>query len=744
MITRKVIKIRMHDIILNNKQYDLMLDACTRANNILFYVYQFIRLFILHKYEKKETIPLIDENFVKICFKILSKSSAGPKNKNYSIIDELEIFCKNNCLFLLHSFDSKNLSSVIDYLITSVVTNINNNILLNYEKYVNRFVNSFYKNKQTKISFIELKKLKEDLVLNKCSNIKFQEWFDKHRNNMFDESFINYNEIINPQLFLKNMIYMNNVLELNTSKQFQFFPLKKSFDLNHIIIDTKSLIEICDLSKNKNEYLKNITEQKNEIWKEVFNMNHKIFKMNKPKTNEQKIDKQNVVNGTKYNFDYIIQTDCTSVSLIFIEQSEQIKSEKKKAKMKVAKVEAKELLRDKTTEEKQKIKEDKAKNKIDKQNEQKLNDIKKKKEHIVKIKNKEVTTKTEFQYITVLDEKTISDNYVVIDPGKKSLLKILGKNGVKMSYSYARRKKEIKTEYFNKKIRKIKKKIKEKIETEINKLEIALTKNSCKTVNKIKFMEYIKDIYEIKDKITEEQIKSKCNVYKWYRFLNEKRSIDNLVNEIKEKYGEDVIIFIGDWSEGNSQLKNSPSTPRIGLKRKLNKYFKVYNLDEYNTSKKNCYTEKDNTNMCVKIYNKKSELYKTCITETQDEIKKMKDEYIKKHPKIIRDDVKYKKLDMEIEKRKNEINKNHIKIKYNEILKNKIKEKQIGKEEIKLHSVLTYKMERKNTVGKKEILGCINRDNNSCKNMIKIVEEYKTTKTRPIYLERPNKIIVCN
>jgi len=51
-------------------------------------------------------------------------------------------------------------------------------------------------------------------------------------------------------------------------------------------------------------------------------------------------------------------------------------------------------------------------------------------------------------------------------------------------------------------------------------------------------------------------------------------------------------------------MKHFVSTPRIGLKRKLKKHFKVYNLDEYRTSKM-CYkTKKETKNLKVKIKDK--------------------------------------------------------------------------------------------------------------------------------------------
>jgi len=47
----------------------------------------------------------------------------------------------------------------------------------------------------------------------------------------------------------------------------------------------------------------------------------------------------------------------------------------------------------------------------------------------------------------------------------------------------------------------------------------------------------------------------------------------------------------------------------------------------------------------------------------------------------------------------------------------------------KQHSILTYQMENKR-------LGCINRDKNSCKNMLKIVNHWKDYRTRPKILDR--------
>jgi hypothetical protein len=108
-----------------------------------------------------------------------------------------------------------------------MLTNIENNIKLNFFKYVNRFVNSVFKKqnndlieKADKGKKSELKKLlnkeiyeiKQDLLNNTLnSNIKYHVWINTHRNKIFNKDFVNSYEFDvenNPQKYLKSMIYM--------------------------------------------------------------------------------------------------------------------------------------------------------------------------------------------------------------------------------------------------------------------------------------------------------------------------------------------------------------------------------------------------------------------------------------------------------------------------------------------------------------------------------------------------------
>ena len=86
--------------------------------------------------------------------------------------------------------------------------------------------------------------------------------------------------------------------------------------------------------------------------------------------------------------------------------------------------------------------------------------------------------------------------------------------------------------------------------------------------------------------------------YKWYAYINKTRTNNELVNNIKKKFGKESIIVMGDWSIGKS-MRNYISTPNLGLKRKLNEHFKVYSVDEFRTSLLNWKTEEKSGNLSL-------------------------------------------------------------------------------------------------------------------------------------------------
>jgi hypothetical protein len=81
-------------------------------------------------------------------FKTLTESSQGPKPKGNNLVlfnkfnDFLSIYQKLN---FKDKIDGRNLSSILGYMATDMITNIENNIKLNFISYIKRFVNSSFR-----------------------------------------------------------------------------------------------------------------------------------------------------------------------------------------------------------------------------------------------------------------------------------------------------------------------------------------------------------------------------------------------------------------------------------------------------------------------------------------------------------------------------------------------------------------------------------------------------------------------
>jgi len=155
-----------------------------------------------------------------------------------------------------------------------------------------------------------------------------------------------------------------------------------------------------------------------------------------------------------------------------------------------------------------------------------------------------------------MSKKTLSlldkMNWVVIDPGINSLLTMMSKDeNTNMSYTKCHNLNKIKRKEILKKIKKIKK---EKITLMENKL--TNDKLRLRTSNiYINFNKY----FHLKMKMHSEIVKlyndERLNKLKLFSFINEKRSESKLVNDIKKKFSNDVVLIMGDWSMNKKNIK---------------------------------------------------------------------------------------------------------------------------------------------------------------------------------------------
>ena len=441
-----------------------------------------------------------------------------------------------------------------------------------------------FKNKLIK----EIKVVIKDIINNTTNcDVKYHSWLSINRNRIVPRTFLKnyyYDIQISPYRYVNHMIYMCLELEKIEKKSFQFFPLQSSGIPRHIQVDTKSLCELfietgkhqekldiwIKTTINKNGEVNNKTkkdlyfcleENKEFIWDTFFNIKQKI---------------------KNYIFDYTIITDGFSTSLRFLHKDMVEEEKNKKRKMKEGRRLAQSLTEEEKTEKKNS-------DQINKK-QRLLNSVNNKKS-----KKQEKQDNPEFAYIDDVPKSTFEGKKCIfIDPGKRTLLSMMDDNGNFLSYSnkeYLKSTKRIKYQNLIKNFRN---------KLGITSIEESLSEANSKSCSIEKFTKYI----ELKSKANETVVPlyqhTKFRQYRFYSYLNTKRTQDNMVNKIVKKYSKDHIIIIGDWSIGK-QMRNYISTPNLTLKRKLNEKFSVYNIDEYRTSILSNVTEERCSNLTLKF-----------------------------------------------------------------------------------------------------------------------------------------------
>ena len=113
--------------------------------------------------------------------------------------------------------------------------------------------------------------------------------------------------------------------------------------------------------------------------------------------------------------------------------------------------------------------------------------------------------------------------------------------------------------------------------------------------------------YELKRAITYNKYVQKL---KWFGYVNKQRHEQKLLNDIEEVYGKNTIFVFGDW--GAKGRIRRISMPNMSMKKLLEQRFKVFLIDEYNTSKLGWKMKTKNENIKVPVkYEKNGELCTT-------------------------------------------------------------------------------------------------------------------------------------
>ena len=523
----KTFKIPLKTILLNRETIQPVINHLVfEMNDLVIHTYQFIRLYVLHQYNKNLPLPDLDETFIIYCIKTLGiRDNRGKKGKDIELLERLDVFYKTEYQSLLNHVKTnlKNTTFLLPYLATQIHTSLSNNIqerfIQHFLRFINKTTNEITEDKAILFQF------KKNLMELKETDTKFNEWKTTHLPNILPKNIkksIDYDIKVRPFDYLKGMLYMNSVLEKQENKLFQPLPLRNNIIPKHIILDTASIINLFCPEKDKDgnkvkkgELLSNVKDNQNEVWCNFFDLKNKIFK------------------NKHYQFHNQIQTDGISCCLLFIRKD--LKDKKWGSRVPI--------LQDKEF-------------------------------HTIEDLSKE-------QLDTLKDR-----NIVGCDPGKRSLVYMMDKNGNKLQYTAPQRKRESKAKT-NQRIL-----FEEKKKYNIIQKETQLSFQNSKSVDYEKFKKYLVE----KDKLNKETIefykRETWRKMKFRQYSYGKKSIDTFLNKIKETFGENILIGYGNWSR-SSQMKHFMPTMNKGLRKLIHKKYDTITINECNTSKKCCDCNKD-------------------------------------------------------------------------------------------------------------------------------------------------------
>jgi len=538
------------------KHYDINLpkitDAVIICNKIVIHTLMFMKLYLLDYYEINKSLPIINDEFVNSCIKILCNESTNgrpPKREIKELKDTLKLYLEQHYKPLMQNdeLNYKHLNTVLDYLTTDIITMYENNIKLHYVEYVERFVNVVWKKniiieKIRKLNFTkkiidnkinklcnQLRRIKNDILNVENKNYKsdksYHKWINDIKNyiipnkELFNKNNIHYDIECKPQDYLPCMIYMMKYIEQYGLSINNVFPLRNDIIPKHIRIDTTTLVHLLMRKKqgNKTDYLTkgNLKKNENKIWEFFFRTERKSFK------------KKN------YTFHHMIETDGVSCSIVFIR-----------------------------------------------------NDLIGKRIPNNKIKNTE-------KYIDELDDYTKLQNkkIVAIDPGKCDILYCVNgynKNATTFRYSQDSRRKEIKSKKYNKLILEFKK---EKIDDKtIIEYETELSLFNKKSLDIVKYKEYIKKKNEINNKLFTFYNKYIFRKLKLNGYINRLKNEQKLMNKFEKVFGDknDVVVCFGDF-EQRKHMKCKEPIKGKGMRTLFRKSgYETYLVDEFRTSCKCC------------------------------------------------------------------------------------------------------------------------------------------------------------
>jgi hypothetical protein len=564
------------------KKYDtlqpIIENAVLDINEIVILSYQFIRMYLLNKFNYNHEFPKINKQFVLDVIKTISspKSNSGQKTKEENIKnanDKADMKRFYNDVFS-KLVDKKpcysNKTFILAQTANEMITCINTNISTHFVKHLFKYINCLFKepksleikketNKERRKELYkelnqEIRDLKSDLINNKIENSKeeYRSWIIENKGFLFPNKVnksVAYDVKCNPEKYIKFSFYINQKIEELGRRPYQTIPQRNNIVPKHIVLNTPAIVDLINdkemsiFSYNKTELLHHAKKHQSHIWSKII-----------------KLEKKDIFKQKEYVFYNQIITDGFSCSLLFI--------------------------------------------------------LKKYKDKVFGDKIPKVNDEMEFTKVEDLSKdkcnEYLMDKYklVSLDPGKIRPITMIDENNKFFKYTACKRRVETYTKKSNYII------LQEKKKNGIVEKEKKSPNYNSRTLNQEKYKHFITNKTILNNEVKEFYQKPLFRKLAFRRFIRTKQSEVKLLNEIENTYltkeeikqGKKIVILHGDYSR-TTQMKGCIPTPNIGMKKLLLSRFDIVEINEFNTSKLYNKTLKEMENVNVKRKKHKKSLH---------------------------------------------------------------------------------------------------------------------------------------
>lgn len=519
--------------------------AVIKCNKIVVNTLMFLKLYLLYHFEKYNKLPKVDRQLVFNIMKVLcvkkNNSGAKPKEETQTLKKKLSKFYnKYYKPFIIDiDLDYEFISNVLEYLAINIITTYETNIKLHYIEYVERYINIAFdkkeslnklKDDESKAEFIsELRKVKSD-ILSISNDFKSDESYHKW--------VLNTKMKITPykKKYAKDSIHYDLACCPQDYLICMIRMMKKLETKDVMIYNVFPMRNDCipHSIKLDTSTLVNLLITKKQGKKESYKRNGDMKKKEDDIWRFFFRTEIKCFRIKDYSFHHMIETDGISCSILFLR-----------------------------------------KDLIGK-----------------KLPNSKIINQQE-QYIDEVGYDLKKKNIVGIDPGHSDLIYCVdddSKNAKEFRYTQNSRRKECKIKKYSKIILKLKEekvKIpKSKNELTITECETKLSKLNRKTLDFVKFIEYIKLKSKVNNLIFKFYERDLFRKLKLNEYINRKKHEQIMINKFKEIFGkpDKTIVCIGDY-EQKKHIKFREPTKGKGIRTLFRKNgYKVFLVDEFRTS----------------------------------------------------------------------------------------------------------------------------------------------------------------